>query len=56
MVQSGVTTIAGYGVRNDVSSTSATTEPLPADLYDLVAICHNIIDDCLFNATITAYY
>ena len=56
MVQAGVTTIAGYGVRNNVASTSATTETLPADVYDLVAICHNIIDDCIFTATITAYY
>jgi len=56
MVQSGATTLAGYGVRNGVSSTSATTEPLPRDDYDLVAFCNNFVDDCLFDATITAYY
>ena len=56
MVQSGVTTIAGYGVRNDVSSTSATTVPLPSDDYDLVAFCNNLIDDCIFDAVMTAYY
>src|SRR5436190_11088188 len=56
MVQSGATTLAGYGVRNGVSSTSAPPVPLPSDDYDLVSICNNIIDDCIFNATITAYY
>lgn len=56
MVQAGVTTLAGYGLRQNVSSTSATTTPLPADVYDLAVICNNIIDDCLFNATVTAFY
>lgn len=46
-----------YGVREGVNgSVSATTQPLPAGTYDFVALCGNIIDDCVFRVTLTAYY
>lgn len=45
-----------YGVRENVSSTSSTTQPLPAGSYDLVVQCMNLIDQCSFQAGIIATY
>jgi hypothetical protein len=56
MVRGNSAQLTGYGVQNGVSSTHIVTQQLPADSYDLVAQCGNIIDDCLFNDVITAYY
>jgi hypothetical protein len=54
MVQGNSAQLAGYGLQNGVSSTHIVTPQLPADSYDLVAQCNNIVDDCLFNDVITA--
>jgi hypothetical protein len=56
MVKAQSTQLTGYGVKTGVSSTSATTLPVPADSYDLVAQCNNIVDDCFFADTVTAFY
>lgn len=56
MVRGNSAQLAGYGLQNGVSSTHIVTPQLPADSYDLVAQCNNIVDDCLFNDAITAYY
>ncbi len=46
----------GYGVQQNVSSTSGTTPALPADTYDLLVQCFNLVDNCIFQATIDATY
>jgi|SRR5580692_9310272 hypothetical protein len=56
MVQAGTTPLTGFGVNNGVGSATATTVPLPAGAYDLVAFCNNLVDDCSFSDTITAFY
>jgi hypothetical protein len=56
MVRGNSAQLAGYGVQNGVSSTNIVTQQLPADSYDLVAECNNLIDDCFFSDVITAYY
>lgn len=45
-----------YGAQTGVSSTSGRTQPLPADTYDLLIACNNIVDDCIFQATVSATY
>lgn len=55
-VQAGQDPLSGFGVRTGVSSTGATTPPLPADDYDLVVICRNISDECFFTATVSATF
>ena len=52
----GSSQINGYGLKQNVSSTSSSTPPLPADNYDLVVSCKNIVDDCLFQTNVTAFY
>src|SRR5579862_4412045 len=56
MVQAGTVPLTGFGVNNGVGSATATTVPLPAGPYDLVAFCNNPVDDCSFSDTITAFY
>jgi hypothetical protein len=56
MVKAQSTQLTGYGVKTSVSSTTATTLPVPADSYDLVAQCNNLVDDCFFTDTVTAFY
>lgn len=56
MVKGNSAQLSGYGVQTGVSSTHIVTPQLPADSYDLVAQCNNLVDDCLFNDVITAYY
>jgi hypothetical protein len=46
----------GYGVRAGVSSVTATTEPLPADTYDLAFFCNNTAVDCVLGYMLTASY
>jgi hypothetical protein len=46
----------GYGVQRNVSSTTGTTPALPAGGYDLLVQCFNIVDDCIFDATVNATY
>jgi hypothetical protein len=55
-VRAGQLPIQGYAARTGISSTGATTPPLPADSYALVVVCNNTIDDCFFGATVTATY
>jgi len=49
-------TPVGYGIQQNVSSTSGATPPLPAGTYDLLVQCFNLADDCAFQATIEATY
>lgn len=46
----------GYGIKENVSSTSGETQPLPAGAYDLLVQCANFVDDCRFQAGIVATY
>ena len=46
----------GYGIQQNVSSTTGTTPALPAGNYVLLVQCANIIDDCIFDATVSATY
>jgi hypothetical protein len=48
--------LVAYGLMQGVSSTSGATPPLPADDYDLLVQCRNVIDDCIFNLTVSATY
>lgn len=45
-----------YGGQSNVSSTSGSSGALPADTYDLLVNCNNLIDDCIFDVTVTATY
>lgn len=45
-----------YGGQTNVSSTTGSTQPLPADTYDLLINCNNIVDPCIFTASVTATY
>lgn len=45
-----------YGGQMNVSSTSGTSGALPAGAYDLLVNCNNLIDDCIFDVTVTATY
>jgi hypothetical protein len=56
MVKGNSAQLSGYDVQTNVSSTHIVTPQLPADSYDLVAQCNNIVDDCLFADVITAFY
>jgi hypothetical protein len=55
-LQRGQVPILGTGVRMGVSSTGATTPPLPADSYNLAIVCRNISDDCTFHASLSATF
>jgi hypothetical protein len=55
-IQSGATQITGFGTQTNISSATGTTQGLPEDSYDLVIICHNFLDDCLFELTLVATY
>jgi len=48
--------ITGYADQRATGSRTAVTPPLPADGYYFVVGCNNILDDCLFSKTVTAYY
>lgn len=48
--------LVGYGMQSDVASTSGSTPPLPGGDYDFVVQCFNILDDCIFNLTLSATY
>jgi len=52
----GTASAVAYGVQHNVSSASGQTQPLPAGTYDFVAQCLNIVDDCIFDLTLTAVY
>ena len=45
-----------YGGQMDVSTTSGSSGSLPAGAYDLLINCNNLIDDCIFDVTVTATY
>jgi hypothetical protein len=45
-----------FAAQTDVSSTTGTTPSLSAGAYDLYVACHNIVDDCIFDETVTGFY
>ena len=45
-----------FASETGVSSTEATTPSLAAGTYDLLVTCHNLLDDCYFTDTVTAFY
>lgn len=45
-----------WGEAAGVSSTEQTTPALAAGSYDLLVKCANIIDDCFFTDSVTAFY
>jgi hypothetical protein len=54
-VQTGGT-LVGYGMQSGVSSTTGSTPALPAGDYDFIIQCRNILDDCIFDLTLSATY
>jgi hypothetical protein len=45
-----------YGIMQNVSTTTGVTPPLPAGSYDLLVQCANLVDNCVFQVTLTATY
>jgi hypothetical protein len=45
-----------FAAETSVSSTEETTPSLAAGTYDLLVTCHNLVDDCTFTDTVTAFY
>jgi hypothetical protein len=45
-----------FAYQTDVSSTEGMTTSLVAGTYDLLVACHNLLDDCDFTDTVTAFY
>jgi hypothetical protein len=45
-----------YGIQQNVSSTSGSTQPLPAGDYALLVQCVNLVDNCVFEVSLTATY
>ena len=45
-----------FAPQTGVSSTEGTTPSLAAGTYDLLVACHNLLDDCVFTDTVTAFY
>jgi hypothetical protein len=45
-----------FAAQTNVSSVTGTTPALSAGAYDLYVACHNILDDCIFDETVTGYY
>ena len=45
-----------FAAQTDVSSVTGTTPALTAGAYDLYVACHNIVDNCIFDETVTGFY
>ncbi len=45
-----------FAAQTDVSSVTGTTPALTAGAYDLYVACHNLIDNCIFDETVTGFY
>lgn len=54
--ESQATNPTAWGEVAGASSTQQITPALAAGTYDLLVKCANVIDDCFFTDTITAYY
>ena len=45
-----------FAAQTGVSSATGTTPALSAGPYDLYVACRNIVDNCIFDETVTGYY
>jgi hypothetical protein len=45
-----------FAAQSNVSSVTGTTPALVAGAYDLYVACSNIVDNCIFDETVTGYY
>jgi len=45
-----------FAAQSNVSSVTGTTPALSAGAYDLYVACRNLVDNCIFDETVTGFY
>jgi len=45
-----------YGLNSNKIGTSTATANVPADTYNLLVFCRNVVDDCVYSYQVTATY